>query len=124
MSRNVAEKIANNEPLDEDDVQYAVDRGMNLPEEYSGQVSALKTGFDSFGRPHGQVVQGGSFPMPDNSGPGLFLSVEELESLTTDQLRTLAEVKGIEVSGRKASVVEQLAGAESSAEDTDEAEQG
>lgn len=129
MSRNVLEKLAKNEDLDEADVQYAIQMGYDLPEKYSDKVEAHKAAFDTFGRPNGMVVQGGSFPSADNSGPGLFLGVEELESLTKDQLSSLADVKGLEVSGTKAEMVAQLSGTDASeevveAEDEEDAGQG
>src|SRR4051812_4791912 len=101
MSRNVLEKLAKDEELDDADVQYALQMGYDLPEKYSDKVQAHQAAFDTFGRPSGMVVQNGSFPAADNtnSGPGLFLSVEELESLTKDQLSALADAKGVEASG-------------------------
>lgn len=114
MSRNVMEKLANSEQLDEEDVRYATDRGIALPEEYNTQVSQFQQEV-SFGTPvGGPVVQGGSLPQPQQQmGPGLFLSEDALESLSVSTLHEVAEAAGVEVTARKkADVVAQLAGAE------------
>lgn len=124
MARNVREKIANGEKLDDLDVQYAVERGIELPEEYGQKASSVVHNMGgNFGQPPVPVVDGGSYPQPNDQGPGLFLTEDQLGSLKNDVLREIAETVGVEVSGKKSSIVAQLSGGvDSGSDDGDDEE--
>lgn len=108
MSRNVLEKLANDETLDDDDVQYARDHGIALPEEYG--VDPGMTQVDPGSTPV-PVVSGPTYPMAQQeSEPGLFLTPDQLDLLTVNELTSLADAAEIEVSGKKADIIEQLSG--------------
>jgi hypothetical protein len=121
MARNVREKLANGEKLDDRDVQYAVERGIELPEEYGQKAASVQHEMGgNFGQPPVPVVDGGSYPQPNDQGPGLFLTEDQLSSLTNDVLRDIAEAAGVEVSGRKSSIIAQLSGGVDSGSEDDE----
>jgi hypothetical protein len=128
MSRNIDEKLASGETLSDDDVAYASDHNIALPEEYGAAVKEHQAGVgEDGGRPIEPVFQTGpAFASPQEAmGPGVFLSEEELDGLNVGQLRAIAEVKGVEVSGRKASIVATLAsGAEAATDEEDEEDEG
>jgi len=121
MSRNVQEKLAKNQKLDDDDVEYARQRGIALPDEYgeaSGTVSQLEPGTT----PVPVAQTGPAYPMPgrDQQGPGVFLTADELESLTAAEIESVAEAKGVEISGRsKAAKVASLVGGGAPAEEAE-----
>jgi len=121
MSRNVAEKLANDEQLDEDDVQYARDHGIALPEEYGVDpgMSQVEPGTTPV-----PVVSGPAYPMAQRqqqpSEPGLFLNTDQLEMLTVSELTTLADAADVEVSGKKADIIAQLSGGTASAGEEEE----
>ena len=108
MSRNVLEKLANDETLDDDDVQYARDHGIALPEEYGVDPGMTQVEPGSTPVP---VVSGSTYPMAQQeSEPGLFLTPDQLDLLTVNELTSLADAAEIEVSGKKADIIDQLSG--------------
>jgi len=123
MSINIAEKIANDETLSEDEIKYAVDRGMALPEEYDEQVGTVQAAMDPTGRPLAPVAQTGpAYEQPaQDMGPGVFLSDEDLAALDKGTLEKIGGLVGAELSGTKAEMIEQLTGSEES-DDSDEDE--
>lgn len=126
MSRNVPEKIAKGEDLDEDDLIYARDHGIALPPEYETELEGGMTQVEPGTTPT-PVVSGPAYPQPSRAQtePGLFLTPDQLDSLAVGQLKQLAEAADIEVSGKKADIISQLSGGSpvSPTEEEDEAEE-
>lgn len=117
MARDVLKKLAEGKKLDNEDVQYAVDRGIKLPEEYGEQVHdrqvKMQFGSPVPGEPLFQT--GPAFEMPGggNSGPGVFLNADMLGELKADVLDEIGEALGIEdMPRKKADKVATLVGAE------------
>jgi hypothetical protein len=114
MSRDIQGKLAKGQKLDEIDVRYAMDRGIQLPEEYGVQVSEMRR--IEFGTPvDGPIAAtGAAFEMPDQPsamGPGVFLSADALGILSNPALDAIAEALDVEVPKRKAGKVAALVGA-------------
>lgn len=122
MSRDILGKLANGEELDEDDVAYATEHAIPLPEEYEQAVTSHTEQMVA-GRPPDPVFQGGPSAPPAVSGPALYLDEDELLGLKNDTLKEIANVKGADVGGNKANVVSMLlGGASTESEEEDELE--
>lgn len=128
MSLNVMEKLANGDKLTEDEVKWAHEHAIALPEEYGPAPLSVQA---EIVRPSEPIFQGGAAfaPSPGQAGPGLFLTAEQLDSLDKGTLTELADAAGYEVSGRakKADVVQALIGGVPSGEeesDADESDEG
>lgn len=99
MSRDIAAKLAAGEELDEDEIQYARDRGMALPEEYG--EGAADTAFDPT---TGHVVSSGDFGGPPEE------EAAEYSDMTKADLRAEADSRGLDVASdaTKAEIVAAL----------------
>jgi len=122
MSININEKIANGETLSDDEIKYAVERGMALPDEYDVQVGTVQSAMDPTGRPYEPVAQTGpAYAQPEqNMGAGVFLTEEDLSSLDKATLEKVGGLVGADLSGTKAEMVDQLVGGGNDADDADE----
>jgi hypothetical protein len=103
MSLDVQTKLAKGDKLDDDEVAYARQHAIPLPEEYGSpvavQVDPTQTPLPVVQT--GPAFEGAEQDAPD-LGPGLFLTVDQLESLNKEDLKKIAEVAGFEVaSGAK-----------------------
>lgn len=108
MSRNILEKLANEEELDDDDIAYARDRGIKLPEEYGPGPESMTEESEGPARPQEPVVQGKDF------GPESEESADELEQLTKAELKAMAEERGLDVpsGSTKQDIIDLLTGEE------------
>jgi hypothetical protein len=122
MSRDIAGKLASGEKLTEDEVAYASDRGISLPEEYGEKVRTYQMQRELGATPSPVFQGGGAFGMGtmESSGPGVFLSEEELGTLTKDTLAAIGDAKGVELGGSKAEMLSDLVGGSSSSGSEDE----
>jgi hypothetical protein len=91
MARDIAGKLAAGETLDDDDVKYAVDRGIALPEDYDTQVAQ----FTALPGEGGPIVQTGP-AFPSSAGQGQ-VQVVVLDFMTKAELASFAEEYGLEV---------------------------
>lgn len=125
LASQIQEKLDKGTSLSDEEVAWAADHSMELPEEYGDAVRS-HTAEREAGRPYDPLLETGpAFAQPGPSGPGLFLTEDQLNSLTKDMLFSLAEATEQEVSGTKAEMVAQLAGtASSEPEDEYEDEEG
>lgn len=118
MSLDVVKKIREGKKLSEVEVKYAVDRGIELPKEYSVKVTQMRAEMQ-FGTPvGGNVAQTGpQFEQPIQPAqphePGVFLSADALDGLTKDELAAVAGAAGLEVDTgqKKANLIAQMVGA-------------
>jgi len=117
MSIDIAGKLASGKKLTDDEIEYASDRGIELPDEYDAAVKSYRLSIgDDGARPPEPVFQTGpAFAAPVD--PGLFLSEDELGQMTKDQLLAVGDLKGVELSGTKAEMVAALAGTEAESEE-------
>jgi len=124
MSIDIAGKLASGKKLTDDEIEYASDRGIELPDEYDAAVKSYRLSIgDDGARPPEPVFQTGpAFASP--ASPGLFLSEDELGQMTKDQLVTLGELKDQDLSGTKAEMVAALAGTEVAGESESDEDEG
>lgn len=109
MSQDVLTKLNEGKKLDDDEVAYARQHAIPLPEEY-GTPAAVQV--DPTQTPLPVVQTGPAFESAaQDLGPGLFLTLDQLESLNKGQLKALAEVAGYEVASgaKKDDLVQALA---------------
>lgn len=119
MARDVLDKVAAGDKLDDDDIAYAVGRSLDLGPEYADKVAGVSQQLADAVRPPTPVFQTGpAYPMP-SQGPGVFLSEDDLSKLKNPTLEEIGDVLGIDVSGNKSEMVGALAGSEPVADDSD-----
>jgi hypothetical protein len=113
MARDIQGKLAAGETLDDDDITYAMDRGIALPEEYEGAVATMQAERVA-GQPPTPVFQTGAFGFGPSAGPGIFISEDQLNQLKKKELETLADLLGkdVDMSDSKSDMVAALVGAE------------
>lgn len=124
MSLDIQGKLAKGEKLTDEEVRYAADREIALPEEYDDAVKAHKGSIGDDGAAQPVFQTGDAFAQPQQGPPGLFLSQDDLSGMTKDMLVTLGEAAGVEVSGTKSDMIAQLSGAEVSESEDDEEDEG
>jgi len=94
MSRPVLEKIAAGETLDDDDIQYAKDRGIAVPGVYAGGVAA-----EDAMPPSAPGVNPNPVVAPSHIGTAPVeeeVEIVDLDRMTKKELFALAEEKGID----------------------------
>lgn len=121
MSRDIEGMLASGEKLSDEDVAYATDHGINLPEEYGAAVQERKATTE-MGLHEGPLVQTGPQYASAPGEPGLFLSEDALSGLTKPVLEAIADAAGIEVNGTKPEMVAALSGSPVSDDESDEDE--
>lgn len=110
LAAKIEEKLAGSGKLSDDEVQWAADHSMALPEEYADHVRDYQAQRIA-GRPYDPLMQtGAAFAQPNQSGPGVFLSEDDLNQMNKDMLVTIGEATGVELSGTKAQMVATLSG--------------
>jgi len=117
MARDINGLLASGEELSEDDVRYAVDRGITLPEEYSEHVASYQQELQAGGKPPSPVFQTGVVGFGPSAGPGIFLSEDALNELKKKEIARLGEVLGydLDMDMKKEDMVMALVGAEAPA---------
>lgn len=134
MSRNIQEKLAKGRDLSDDDVQYAVERGIELPEEYGVQVASVK--MDLQGAVPLPVVQTGPAFASAGNGEGASMDALRivLNAMPKKQLVSLAAENDLDVDTKAhkedlveavaVAMVEQATGVEPEEDDDQDDESG
>lgn len=112
MARDISAKIADGGSLDDDDIQYAVSRGIALPDQYSGAAEQATAQMASDGDT-GRVA-------PAAPVDGLVLDSDMLMTLDKPTLNKIGVAADLDVEGMvKADMVAILTGQMPSGDDGD-----